>query len=966
MAITHAWHRIITANLKFLLALAVVLFAATTQAQNTKGDKPAASPTPAKEGKGKLFGKMRSGKARPGEKRARNKKVFPQSGPYVNNPSKEPRKTPPSNPRIPGSRKVQRSPQRTEKAAAPVLSGGRIQTTKSSRGRITNVFPQRGPYVNNPSRTPKKEKPNTTRLPSAVKSTAKRPSGRDNAWTMGSATGQSTTPRSVSARSQSKNIYSQRGPYVNNPSMKARRPDASPRNQPLSQSRRLSMSKAAAQARSMGMRGTGFQTITAQFLSRGKKNVYWGKFRKKEQAITTDIAGRKLRTRNYHSPKMGLVGRDTLPFFKRGPRDVKRGPSQQLGGYRSATRTGKAWSGDISGNKIRRQAARANKEQAGKFVWPRKMSVTAKGERSGNPMQNRPLSASGKRGRTSAVPVKPPGLGGAAMAAFSNRAHGQRRMKGAGGSVSGRGWNNKNQPVPGKGAPISSMRISGFSGYGKTRRPGHGGGSISGRIWNNQNQAVTVRKGGIGTIQAAQFKGRQKLFSNGREFSPVGLNFTGYKKTGRPVKGGGSISGKTWNNQNSPLAVRQGGRGSRMAGMFQGNIKTGKPLKGGGSVSGKLWNNNNTPVSGKGAPISSMRVSGFAGNMKSRRPAKGGGSISHDQWNNKGQSTSVRKAGSGTIQAAQFKGRLKGPVAGNELSAIGLNYTGARKTKKPVKGGGSISGQMWNNRNQPIQVHTGGEGSRKGGLYQGNIKYQKKPETAGKQATFSGKIPGVIPGNEMSSVGLNYDGNYKLKKKGKIDNKPTSPLAKVFGKDKKGILPATHISRDEQMANYTLRGKRSIFSRYVQNPKAADASLKKDRHPEGLMLNIPILNQTKRSVNAGHYVHQMKQYWDYKRAPNSAKEALKMREPGRATARIGDLQVNVKMRKYNDAQMHPDARFAHSFRDNVKGERTLLMNVRLAWAKLFKKSDNQPRNLKEKHGKPRFDPGENAKGIWYK
>jgi hypothetical protein len=882
MAITRAWHRIFSANLKFLLALVVVLFAATTQAQNTKGDKPATSPTPPKEGKGKLFGKMRNGKARPGETRARNKKVFPQSGPYVNNPSKEPRKTPPTNSPLPSSRIAQRA---------------------SSRGRSANVYPQRGPYVNNPSRTPKREKPNTTRLPSAVTSTTRRPSGRDKAWTNGTVSGQSTTPRSMSARTQSRNIYPQRGPFVNNPSMKAKRPDASPRNQPLSQSRRLSMSKAAAQARSMGMRGTGFQTITAQFLSRGKKNVYWGKFRKKEQAITTDIAGRKLRTRNYHSPKMGLVGRDTLPFFRRGPRNVKRGPSQQLGGYQSATRTGRAWSGDISGNKLRRQTARP------------------KSERTGNPLRDRPQSVSGRRGRASAlpVPVKPPGLGGVAMASFSKRAQGQRRMKGAGGSLSGRVWNNKNQPVPGKGAPISSMRISGFSGYGKTSRSAKGGGSVSGRLWNNQNTAVTVRKGGMGTIQAAQFKGRYKLDGNIREFSSIGLNFTGYKKTGRPVKGGGSISGKTWNNSQTPLAVRQGGRGSRMAGAFQGNMKTGRPAKGGGSVSGQLWNNNNTPVSGKGAPISSMRVSGFSGNIKSRRPAKGGGSIRHDQWNNNGQATTVRKAGTGTIQAAQFKGRQKGPIAGNELSSIGLNFTGFQKAKKPVKGGGSISGQMWNNKNQPIEVHTGGEGSRKGGLYQGNIKYQKKPETAGKQATFSGKIPGVIPGNEMSAVGLNYTGDYKAKR-----------------------------------------------NRYVQNSKAADASLKKDRKPEGLMLNIPILNQTKRSVNAGHYVHQMKQYWDYKRAPNSAKEALKMREPGRATARIGDLQVNVKMRKYNDAQMHPDARFAHSYRDNVKGERTLLMNVRLAWAKLFKKSDNQPRNLKEKPGKIRFDPGENAKGIWYK
>ena len=54
------------------------------------------------------------------------------------------------------------------------------------------------------------------------------------------------------------------------------------------------------------------------------------------------------------------------------------------------------------------------------------------------------------------------------------------------------------------------------------------------------------------------------------------------------------------------------------------------------------------------------------------------------------------------------------------------------------------------------------------------------------------------------------------------------------------------------------------------------------------------------------------------------------------------------MKKHYSGELHPDARYANSLRDNVKEERTFLMNIRLTWAKLFKKSDNQPRNLKEK------------------
>jgi hypothetical protein len=858
----YAWHCSIVVKPKFILVLLLLVFATWSQAQNTKGDKPAPTTSPAKEGKGKLFGKMRSGNAKANSGRARVKNVFPQSGPYVNNPSKKPSKTQPSNVRLPSAHRVQRSPSHSDKATTRTIGGGRITAPRSSSGRITKVYPQRGPFVNNPSPSPKKERPTSVRLPSAVK-TVRTPSGRDRAYTKGSISGARIPPR-PSAKAASRNIFSQKGPYVNNPSPKPRRPDASPRNQPLHQSRRLSMSKAAAQARSMGMRGTGFKTITAQFLSRGKKDVYWGKFRKKEQAITTDIAGRKLRTLNYHSPKAGLVGRDTLPFFRRTPKVIKRGPSAPLGGYQSATRTGKAWSGDVSGTKLRRQSAKPNREKAGVSLSPgRKISVTAKGERAGKFFMPRKMSIT-PRGEHPGRPLHE-----RQFAVTPNREK-------AGISLSPR----RTISVTAKGERAGKFFMPRKMSI--TPKGEHTGQPLRGR------QAIATRKSEKASLNSLPTKapglGAVAMFQFSKRAQPL-----------RPKGVAGTSTRKTWNNGNKPLPAKSGGIGSYMAGKFQGNFKTRRPAKGGGSISGQLWNNQNQPIEvrtgGRGSRLAGL----FAGNIKARRPEKGGGSVKRNLWNNDGQPMEVRTGGRGS--------RLAGLYAGNI------------KTRRPEKGGGSVSRNLWNNGGQPMEVRTGGTGSRKGGLYQGNIKVQPKPETAGKLATFQGKINQVIPGVEMSQIGLDYTGARKA-------------------------------------------------DSYTQSPKANKESLRKIKHPDGLALNLPILNQTKRSVNAGHYNHVMKQYWDYVKAPNSKPGALKVREPGKATARIGDLQVNVKMHKPTDAQMHPDARWANSLRDNVKAERTFLMNVRLTWAKLFKKSDYQPRNLKEKQGKPRFDPGE--KDLWYK
>ncbi|MFN7494592.1 MAG: hypothetical protein ACK5RG_16855, partial [Cyclobacteriaceae bacterium] len=96
--------------------------------------------------------------------------------------------------------------------------------------------------------------------------------------------------------------------------------------------------------------------------------------------------------------------------------------------------------------------------------------------------------------------------------------------------------------------------------------------------------------------------------------------------------------------------------------------------------------------------------------------------------------------------------------------------------------------------------------------------------------------------------------------------------------------------------------------------------------------------------------------------PSSAKKALQVKDPGRAYAKINNYQGNLRMSKPHGSRLHPDAKFAHGHIDNVKKERTILVNVKLLWSKLFKKSDNQPTAVKEKVRKPRYDKKERE--LW--
>jgi hypothetical protein len=150
-------------------------------------------------------------------------------------------------------------------------------------------------------------------------------------------------------------------------------------------------------------------------------------------------------------------------------------------------------------------------------------------------------------------------------------------------------------PLPARTPGIGASGINKYQGRIKGGKPIKGGGSVSGRVWNNNGQAIEVRVPKQGA-RAATFQG----------------NLKGQ----RPAQGGGSVSGRLWNNKQKPIETRTPSRSEARYVRFQGNVRAKRPEKGGGSVSGKLWNNNETPLPRKDMPADADRVSGYPGKIK--------------------------------------------------------------------------------------------------------------------------------------------------------------------------------------------------------------------------------------------------------------------------------------------------------------------------------------------------------------
>ncbi len=769
--------------------------------------------------------------------------------------------------------------------------------------------------------------------------------------------------RSSTAKAARNNVYPNHGEYVHNPSKK-------PHDTQRAFSNRGALAKVASwitQREPVSpKKRINPRSASSSFITRGRKNVYWGKLRIGERPITTDLTGRALRAKNFHSPGLGVIPAPYVYRRKKRPADRPyRGTF--ISGYSTSAQRSRAWTGDISGHGVRSNKPKTA-QSPGLFFEPRKFSN----------------SSSFRASRP--IPGRYTGQGISIFRRFLGKFKGRRNAQG-GGSVS-RGFNNNGRPIEGRspgiggignyrgniqdGGKAFSQQGLNFSGNLKSRRQLKGGGSISGRSFNNGRSAIEVRAPGIGA-NMGNYRGN--IQGGGKAFSQQGLSFSGNIKSRRQAKGGGSISGRGFNNGGRAIDVRAPGIGASM-GNFSGKIKSARQAKGGGSISGRVFNNKGQAIDARAPGIGANFVGQYQGFFRKQKVSKGGGSVS-GSWNNRGQPIEVRVAAPWAGRIRTYSGFFKSQELSPGFGYQGETYKGSMKVKRQEKGGGSISGS-WNNLGKPIERRSFSPAALKIGNYAGTLK-AKRPQKGG----------GSISGN-------------------------------VWNNHQQAILVRTPLSVDAKDAAYSGRIRLSFFrKKYIRNPNANKEALKKIRPDKnvyvvsGLQVKVKEreyqhnkvsvkgalkgVGPGKNSVKASEYDGRMKLLWAFKHNPSSHEGALKSRRPtssfmkgndfakglsmkkyvhnpqsnknaldviapGRAMARIKDYQGNLKMSKPNGKNLHPDAEFAHSYYGNVKRERTFLMNIKLKWAKLFKRSANQPSAVKEKVRRPRYDKKE--KELW--
>ncbi len=506
---------------------------------------------------------------------------------------------------------------------------------------------------------------------------------------------------------------------------------------------------------------------------------------------------------------------------------------------------------------------------------------------------------------------------------------------------------------------IRNKSINAYAGFWNTKKkPGDQAhvGDISGKTIRRRNYETQKTQGVIPSISPyLRFKGRK---SGDTHYTGKAAG-SHVSATRGPQAWQGDISGRKLRTRNysskdrAELVGKPLGKlpytGDRRVGIFSGNIKARKPEKGGGSVSGQLWNK---PLVGKTPGRGALEVGAYSGSIKARKkePGKEVGGI-----------------------VGNFK---MSSVTG--MTQQGAGYTGNIKARKPEKGGGSVSGQLWNNNEKPLAGRSPKGSTLAMGAYQGSLKARKK-EAGAEADQFPGKhrMFDVYP--SMRKQGADFTGHIKVRKlkndyiqnsyaakESLLKMRPGKQTFLVTGVhvqvkqhpyDKKkhapnSALPGNTPGKTMIRASEYARGMKQY--KYIQNPSSAKASL--NVHDPG-----------KAQGEMSSYSRGIRQNWKYVHNPSASDEALKIRDHRQAMARVTDYQGNIKMKKsdlFNKKGLHPDAQFVKTNKNNVKEERNTVTNLKLLWARWFKKSDTQPEHLKEKVKKPRYDKGEI--GLWYR
>ncbi len=318
--------------------------------------------------------------------------------------------------------------------------------------------------------------------------------------------------RSRTSQGSSRNVYPQYGWYVHNPSKKPRRTEHAASNRGTLS--RLKTLQSPDKPDPGKRRKVTPRSASRSFTARRSINVYAHFPRPKrrgEQATTKDIAGRPLRRKNFETPRPGVIAPTFKPYHHRRPMGDKPYGGPSLGGFRSASRaTPKAWQGDIAGRKIRGRNFSSKKSIEGQPIMPKRKNRDRFGDRAyrGKAGWYQTLTTSGEtRPGKGPLPARTPGIGADGIAKFQGRIKGGKPVKG-GGSISGRTWNNDGRALVVR-TPAQGARAALFQGNIKRQRPEKGGGSISGRSWNNDGQPLMARIPKQGA-RAALFQGNIK------------------------------------------------------------------------------------------------------------------------------------------------------------------------------------------------------------------------------------------------------------------------------------------------------------------------------------------------------------------------------------------------------------------------------------------------------------------------
>jgi len=320
-----------------------------------------------------------------------------------------------------------------------------------------------------------------------------------------------------------------------------------------------------------------------------------------------------------------------------------------------------------------------------------------------------------------------------------------------------------------------------------------------GGMWNNRNMPVKELDLGRAGAAAGNFSGKIKNLD--KAFSDQGGGYSGYLKAKKPHKFSGSMSGKMWNNDRTPVEGKLLPGSAGRAGNYTGNLKgSGKVFTDqGGSYSGylkarkkgkavltpnRLWNNNGQPVTELEDHGSAGLAGNFQGRKKIRGDQKGKALLTPSvMWNNKEKAVTQLET--------------------TKLAAKAGYYKGNRKTREPEKGKIMTSPNvLWNNNEKAVTEVKPTKAGAAASLYAGRTK---------------AKEPKKYPLNSSHTTWNNG---------GKATTQPDLGAAGMIAGQFTG---KTKFHKESKHRDTGIEDRMKVKKQYTQGPYSVDEAIKKEK-----------------------------------------------------------------------------------------------------------------------------------------